>query len=160
MATCCAAEQEDPDKTIKKWKKIKDSEGLQEQQQQQDRLQDQQQSDSAAASSITGPDYMVPWHLPFHKAAGLVKQQQQEPQQLVAAATAVDHPQDNGDRSLAVAGIEAVRVDEAKGAVVLQRYYHLFEQFELDGLVHQVPGLKVVDSFYDRSNWCVIVQKQ
>lgn len=259
LVTVWATEQEDPDKTIRKWCKIRDGEGTtaaqqqqqqglifgQQQQQQmkgenpgcqqgqqQNRLagvqpqQRQQQQrgnefarqeheqqraaaceelydmaadevdgrltavgDAAACSSssaaaaggggVTGPDYMVPWHLPFHKAAGLglIKPQQQQrgsaaPDAPVAALAGheADISSRNSSQSVGqttgqgtsqvVAGVEGIRIDEAKGAVVLQRYYHLFEQYELDGLVQEIPGLKVVDSFYDRSNWCVIFQKQ
>jgi alkylated DNA repair protein alkB family protein 8 len=56
--------------------------------------------------------------------------------------------------------VSSLRLDAAKGAVVLQRYYHLFEEGELDGLVRAVPTLRVLDSFYDRSNWCVVFSKQ
>lgn len=158
LVTVWATEQEDPDKTIKKWKKIREGEGLhqQQQQQQQDQgedeegLQGQGQRRNSGSAAVSGPDYMVPWHLPFHKAAGLVNRQQAAVEQSSNGSVA---------QTAAAAGVEGVRVDEAKGAVVLQRYYHLFEQGELEGLVQQVPGLQVVDSFYDRSNWCVMFQK-
>ncbi|BDA48090.1 probable alkylated DNA repair protein alkB homolog 8 [Coccomyxa sp. Obi] len=51
------------------------------------------------------------------------------------------------------------RVDRAKGTVVFKRYYHLFDEHELDSLVLQVPGVRITDSFYDKSNWCVVYQK-
>ena len=51
------------------------------------------------------------------------------------------------------------RVDRAKGTVVFKRYYHLFDEHELDSLVLQVPGVCILDSFYDKSNWCVVYQK-
>jgi hypothetical protein len=52
-----------------------------------------------------------------------------------------------------------VRVDSSKGAVVLQRYYHLFHEPELVQLVAQVPGVELVESFYDHSNWCAVFQR-
>lgn len=52
------------------------------------------------------------------------------------------------------------RVDRAKGTVVFKRYYHLFDEHELDSLVLQVPGVCITDSFYDKSNWCVVYQKK
>ncbi len=48
------------------------------------------------------------------------------------------------------------RIDRAKGTVVFKRYYHLFDEGELNSLVLQVPGVSISDSFYDKSNWCVI----
>ena len=51
------------------------------------------------------------------------------------------------------------RVDSVKGTVVFKRYYHLFDQGELDSLVHGIPGVRLTASFFDKSNWCVIFQK-
>lgn len=51
------------------------------------------------------------------------------------------------------------RVDRAKGTVVFKRYYHLYDKGELDDLVHQVPGVQLRSSFFDKSNWCAIYQK-
>jgi alkylated DNA repair protein alkB family protein 8 len=50
-------------------------------------------------------------------------------------------------------------VDRSKGTVVFRRYYHLFDEGELDALVRQMSGAAIVNSFYDKSNWCVIFQK-
>ena len=51
------------------------------------------------------------------------------------------------------------QVDEAKRTVVFKRYYHLYDKSELEGLVGEVPCVKLVDSFFDKSNWCAIFQK-
>ena len=51
------------------------------------------------------------------------------------------------------------RVDTVKGTVVFKRYYHLFDRGELDSLVHGTPGVRLASSCYDKSNWCVILQK-
>lgn len=50
-------------------------------------------------------------------------------------------------------------IDRAKRTVVFKRYYHLFDQGELDSLVLQVPSVRIEDSFYDKSNWCVIYER-
>ncbi len=68
----------------------------------------------------------------------------------------------------------APQVDHRKSAVVFHRYYHLFAAGELEALVHRLgegggsegegqgggggPGPRAVllDSFFDRSNWCVV----
>eukprot|EP01060_Flectonema_neradi_P035746 TRINITY_DN665_c5_g1_i1.p1 TRINITY_DN665_c5_g1~~TRINITY_DN665_c5_g1_i1.p1 ORF type:complete len:262 (+),score=44.28 TRINITY_DN665_c5_g1_i1:66-851(+) len=41
---------------------------------------------------------------------------------------------------------------------VHQRYYHLFNEGELEGLMSSLP-LKIVKSYYDCDNWCVIAEK-
>lgn len=42
----------------------------------------------------------------------------------------------------------------------LCRFYHVFREGELVSLVTQhIPGVKVVDSFYDHANWCLILEK-
>ena len=51
------------------------------------------------------------------------------------------------------------RVDEAKRTVVFKRYYHLYDKGELEGLVEQVPNVKLVSSFFDKSNWCAMFEK-
>ena len=40
------------------------------------------------------------------------------------------------------------------------RYYHVFQQNELEALFEFVPGVRVVESFYEQGNWCVIFQKE
>ena len=49
-------------------------------------------------------------------------------------------------------------LDTAKRAVLFQRYYHLFDEGELDALVARVPGTEILDSFWDKNNWCVIFE--
>lgn len=39
------------------------------------------------------------------------------------------------------------------------RYYHVFEQGELERLCTETPSVKVIDSYYDQGNWCVIFEK-
>ena len=52
-----------------------------------------------------------------------------------------------------------VCVDEVKGAVVFQRYYHLFQRGELEGLVAGLAGARLLEAYYDRSNWCVVMER-
>lgn len=40
-----------------------------------------------------------------------------------------------------------------------QRYYHLFEEGELERLCEQVASVKLVESYYDTDNWAVILEK-
>lgn len=42
---------------------------------------------------------------------------------------------------------------------VLQRYCHVYRKGELDALVAQLPSAKIVESFYDKGNWVLVVEK-
>eukprot|EP01089_Gocevia_fonbrunei_P020808 TRINITY_DN7829_c0_g4_i1.p1 TRINITY_DN7829_c0_g4~~TRINITY_DN7829_c0_g4_i1.p1 ORF type:complete len:507 (+),score=67.14 TRINITY_DN7829_c0_g4_i1:300-1820(+) len=42
---------------------------------------------------------------------------------------------------------------------VFNRFYHVFKEGELEELVGQIKELQIIDSYYDRENWCVIAQK-
>lgn len=79
-------------------------------------------------------EYFVPWHLPYHRA------------------------EVSGASANAVANGWA-RKDDKKGTVVYDRYYHVFGEGELERLVSGVDGAVVVDKFYDKSNWCIILEK-
>lgn len=39
------------------------------------------------------------------------------------------------------------------------RYYHVFEENELEHLCAEVEKIKVIRSYYDQGNWCVIFEK-
>lgn len=57
-----------------------------------------------------------------------------------------------------------VRVDatdgSGAGSVVYQRYCHVYAEGELEGLVERVDGLRLVESYYDRSNWCAVAERE
>jgi len=40
-----------------------------------------------------------------------------------------------------------------------RRYYHVFEEGELEGLMTEVAGLAVVESYYDQGNWCAVAER-
>ncbi|CAF1818607.1 unnamed protein product [Brassica napus] len=75
-------------------------------------------------------EYFVPWHLPYHRAE-------------VSGASA----------SALASGL--AKKDDKKGAVVYNRYYHVFSEGELDRLASGVGNAMIVDRFYDKSNWCI-----
>ncbi|KAJ8541428.1 hypothetical protein K7X08_002244 [Anisodus acutangulus] len=79
-------------------------------------------------------EYFVPWHLPYHRAE-------------VSGASAV---------ALA-SGL--AKKDDKKGSVVYNRYYHVFSEGELERLVSDMDNAILVDRFYDKSNWCIILEK-
>ena len=41
----------------------------------------------------------------------------------------------------------------------LHRYYHVFEEGELEQLILSIPNLVIEKSYYDQGNWCVIFRK-
>lgn len=41
----------------------------------------------------------------------------------------------------------------------LLRFYHVFKEHELEDLCSQVTGIRVVQSYYDEGNWCLIIAK-
>lgn len=40
------------------------------------------------------------------------------------------------------------------------RYYHVFEEQELEKMCSQFENILIVKSYYDQGNWCVIIQKK
>lgn len=42
---------------------------------------------------------------------------------------------------------------------VYHRYYHLFQQGELEQLCAQISGVRVQSSYHDQGNWCLILEK-
>ncbi|XP_065847105.1 tRNA (carboxymethyluridine(34)-5-O)-methyltransferase [Euphorbia lathyris] len=79
-------------------------------------------------------EYFVPWHLPYHRAeiSG-------------ASACALE------------SGL--AKKDDKKGAVVYNRYYHVFSEGELERLATGMKNAVVVDRFFDKSNWCIVLEK-
>lgn len=89
--------------------------------------------------SGAGGDYFVPWHVPFHRASG---------------TQALRHAQSESAGNTTDASI-----DHQKGAVVFKRYYHLYDAGELEGLIARVSGIRLVASFFDKSNWCCVFER-
>lgn len=98
------------------------------------------QSQDHSAASENGQnlenqqEFFVPWHLPYHRA------------------------EVSGASACALANGLAKK-DDKKGAVVYNRYYHVFSEGELERLVSDMGNAVVVDRFYDKSNWCIVLQK-
>ncbi|KAL5559210.1 hypothetical protein UlMin_035421 [Ulmus minor] len=98
----------------------------------------QSEEDQLASNVVTNIDnqqeYFVPWHLPYHRA-----------EVSGASASALD------------SGL--AKKDDKKGAVVYNRYYHVFSEGELERLVAGINNAVIVDRFFDKSNWCIILEK-
>ncbi|XP_047308242.1 tRNA (carboxymethyluridine(34)-5-O)-methyltransferase [Impatiens glandulifera] len=94
----------------------------------------QDHSNDVELTESSQQEYFVPWHLPYHRA-----------EVSGASASAVE----NG----------LAKKDDKKGAVVYNRYYHVFGEGELERLVCGMSNAEVVDKFYDKSNWCIVLKK-
>lgn len=46
-----------------------------------------------------------------------------------------------------------------KSTSVFHRYYHLFTEGDLDSLCDGINGVSVKSSYYDKGNWCVVIEK-
>jgi alkylated DNA repair protein alkB family protein 8 len=135
LVTVWALEQEAPAKTLRKWEPIVAPE-------------DADVHDAGGAAAQAGPpapaqEYFVPWHLPLHR-----------PEFGAAARAAAEDVR--GESGVSGA---PPRVDNAKGAVVYRRYYHLFAAGELAALARSVPGLTVEAEYFDASNWVVELRR-
>ncbi|CAL8336036.1 unnamed protein product [Boreogadus saida] len=49
--------------------------------------------------------------------------------------------------------------ESSTAAAVFHRYYHVFQQGEIEKVCCQVDGVKVQTSYHDQGNWCVILVK-
>ena len=140
LITVWAQEQQDKEKTIAKWKPI--------------RHQDNPECENITQTSclfqtalralvirdvvgeLHGDDYFVPWHLPLHRVEGQI-----------AAREILDEEGSGGV------------INEEKRSVMFHRYYHLYVKGELECLCAHITNIRIVDAFFDKSNWCVIIQK-
>lgn len=113
-------------------------------------------------------DLLVPWHLKEGKngVKENVKETQHHQKEKSFTSTNehinVSRSSDLQDRSKE--SVDAsVKSDqnksESRSAQIFHRYYHVFQQGELEHLCGRVPGVKVQSSYHDQGNWCVILEK-
>ncbi|KAI8102345.1 hypothetical protein M9435_005949 [Picochlorum sp. BPE23] len=55
---------------------------------------------------------------------------------------------------------ETGEIDRDRNSIKFKRYYHLFAPGELDRLVELSKQSTLVDAFYDRDNWCIVIEKK
>lgn len=106
-----------------------------------------QEQDGPQAHEQHRNDYFVPWHLPFHRA------------EASAAAALARETGDTDEACCSAAESTGPLLDRSKGTVVFKRFYHLFEADELRSLGQHIEGCRVADLFYDKSNWCIILER-
>lgn len=46
------------------------------------------------------------------------------------------------------------------GTCMSKRYYHLFDQPDVETLFQSIPNLSIEDIFYEKSNWCILFKKK
>lgn len=51
------------------------------------------------------------------------------------------------------------KLDTQVNPQIFLRYYHVFQEGELEQLCFKVEGVEIEKSFYDQGNWCVILKK-
>lgn len=54
---------------------------------------------------------------------------------------------------------QSTEAKNTPGHPVFHRYYHVFHEGELEELCRQIDNVKIVRSYYDQGNWCVILEK-
>lgn len=54
---------------------------------------------------------------------------------------------------------EKKSLSKSDDCTLFHRFYHVFKQGELEALCNHVAGIKIVQSYYDQGNWCVLLQK-
>ena len=100
----------------------------------------------------------MPWHIPFHRVQAATASAAQATSR---CGNDVVNPQNTQSKTRAMErhGFADGTIDAAKNTVVFKRYYHLFDEGELDGLVADLEGVQLKASFYDKSNWCAVLEK-
>jgi alkylated DNA repair protein alkB homolog 8 len=86
--------------------------------------------ESVSKKKFAEQDVFVPWHLHFKYESDL--------------------------ENIDTTGCE---IDHDKKSVVYKRYYHVFKHGELTKLVERHENLRIIDSYYDKENWCVRVER-
>lgn len=71
-------------------------------------------------------------------------------------STSSQDASENGDT---IHGSTSCLKSESSAQPVFHRYYHVFQQGELEQLCVQVTGVKVQSSYHDQGNWCAILEK-
>ncbi|KAM6933137.1 tRNA (carboxymethyluridine(34)-5-O)-methyltransferase alkbh8 [Xenentodon cancila] len=119
-------------------------------------------------TAFNSQDLLVPWHLNGKKMQG-------EEKLVCGSRSSTDHspgfdPSKGASHSSdtkssafdetrqSSSGTSDER-SESEAAPIFHRYYHVFQQGELEQLCAQVAGVKVQTSYHDQGNWCVVLEK-
>ncbi|XP_020564040.1 alkylated DNA repair protein alkB homolog 8 isoform X2 [Oryzias latipes] len=112
-------------------------------------------------TAFTSQDLLVPWHLKGGKS-----QLEENPDLSSSPDSSLGSDSNSSQRADAKlspafpqASASALKL-ESSTVPVFHRYYHVFQQGELEHLCAQVSGVKVKSSYHDQGNWCVVLQKE
>jgi len=138
----------------------------------------EQQEGSSYGRKFETQDVMVPWKLQPKPAAELTPEErvakEEEKRAKGRAKAAAKKAKKMAAKKSKADGVlagdfspestpatekESEAAPELPAVDVLQRYYHVFAEGELEALVGKVPGLEVKDRFFDHANWCVVARK-
>lgn len=50
--------------------------------------------------------------------------------------------------------------DKKTGNILGNRYYHIFKERELEKLINNIFNVNIIESFYEKGNWGIIIQKK
>lgn len=114
-------------------------------------------------TAFNSQDLLVPWHLKGKKTEGEGESSCRvssrwgpspglDPSVSADATNSPDSKPGLSDGSSQIPGGSSVPV--------FHRYYHVFQQGELEQLCTQVTGVRVQTSYHDQGNWCVVLQKE
>ena len=103
-----------------------------------------QEQDKGSRRRFEQQDVLVPWTLPSHFQEGEKKMLRER-----------------GKQGEAKDGEEEAKEEERRQAseLIVHRYCHVYVEGEIEGLLTQLGQNRVVDRYYDRGNWVVLVQK-
>jgi len=112
----------------------------------------------AESADVSGRDYLVPWHVPSHRpeTAAISAAAEHHAAEMAGGCDPAAATNSGADASRVASGA----IDAQKGTVVFQRYYHLFREGELEQLAAQLPTVSNVVTFYDKDNWCLVLEKE
>lgn len=123
-------------------------------------------------TAFRSQDLLVPWHAKSDKQNH--KMHRNKPS-AGSVETNYSNSQEHCFQSSTLSSCQKVDVDSASpdsemtGTTVktpseqmetFHRYYHVFQNGELEHLCSLVPSLKVLKSYYDQGNWCIVVERQ
>lgn len=43
---------------------------------------------------------------------------------------------------------------------IFLRYYHVFDEKELEKMCSKISNIEILNSYYDEGNWCAIIRKK
>eukprot|EP00946_MAST-07B_sp_MAST-7B-sp1_P003048 g3048.t1 len=117
-------------------------------------------------------DVLVPWHLKKNKASAVGSSARKKKKAgAPPGKTAENQGRESKRARLEGGGCEATHSSENSRAdsqsdnttdqkhKIFQRYCHVYRKGDLEALVEEVPNLKVLRSYFDCSNWAIVVER-